>query len=113
MEEEEGRLERLALVARLKPGAHARSEELIAKGPPFDLQKSGFVRHSVFLSATEVVFVFEAHEVEWLVTALIEDPFKWMVIDALDAWRPLIDGHPRIAREKFSWKPDRPAAEES
>ena len=29
--------------------------------------------------ATEVVFVFEAHEVEWLVTALVEDPFQWMM----------------------------------
>jgi hypothetical protein len=105
-------LERLALIARLKPEAQARAEELIAKGPPLDLKESGFARHSVFLSATEVVFVFEAHEVEWLVTALVDDPFQWMVVDALDAWRPLIDGHPRIAREKFSWESDQPAEEE-
>jgi hypothetical protein len=97
-------LERLALIARLKPGTEARAEELIAKGPPFDPQEIGFVRHSVFLSATEVVFVFEAHEVEWLVTALVEDPFQWMVIDALDAWRPLVEGQPRIAREQFFWE---------
>jgi hypothetical protein len=99
-------LERLALVARLKPGTQARVEELIAKGPPFDPKEIGFVRHSVFLSATEVVFVFEAHEVEWLVTALVEDPFQWMMIDALEAWRPLVEGHPRIAREQFSWELD-------
>ncbi len=105
-------MERLVLVARLKPEAQARAEELIAKGPPFDLQGSGFLRHSVFVSATEVVFLFEAHEVEWLVTALVEDPFQWMVADALDAWRPLIDGHPRIAREQFSWEHDQPEAEQ-
>ena len=99
-------MERLALIARLKPDAQARAEELISQGPPFDLQGSRFVRHSVFLSATEVVFLFEAHEVEWLVTALVEDPFQWMVVKALDAWRPLIDGHPRIAREQFSWEAD-------
>jgi hypothetical protein len=52
------------------------------------------------------VFVFEAHEVEWLVTALVEDPFQWMMIDALEAWRPLVEGHPRIAREQFSWELD-------
>ena len=103
-------MERLALIARLKPDAQARAEELISQGPPFDLQGSRFVRHSVFLSATEVVFLFEAHEVEWLVTALVEDPFQWMVVKALDAWRPLIDGHPRIAREQFSWEADDPAA---
>lgn len=99
-------MERLALIARLKPGTQAQAEALIAKGPPFDPQQIGFARHSVFLSATEVVFVFEAHEVEWLVTALVEDPFQWMMIDALEAWRPLVDGHPRIAREQFSWEPD-------
>jgi len=99
-------LERLALVARLKPGSQTRAEELIAKGPPFDPQQVGFVRHSVFLSATEVVFLFEAHEVEWLVNALVEDPFQWMIIDALDAWRPLVEGHPRIAREQFYWELD-------
>ena len=85
--EKEARLERLALVARLKLGTQARAEELIGKGTPFDPLQIGFVRHSVFLSvrhgvflsATEVVFVFEAHEIEWLVTALVEDPFQWMM----------------------------------
>jgi hypothetical protein len=104
-------MERLALIARLKPGTQPRAEALIAQGPPFDLQGSGFVRHSVFLSATEVVFVFEAHEVEWLVSALVDDPFRWMLTEALDDWRSLIEGKPRIAREQFSWEYDRPAAE--
>ncbi len=106
-------MERLALVARLKPGTQPRAEELIAKGPPFDLRQSRFVRHSVFLSATEVVFVFEAPQVEWLVTALVDDPFQWMVVDALAAWRPLVDGRPRIARERFSWESDRPVVDDS
>jgi hypothetical protein len=97
-------VERLALIARLKPDAQPRAEELIAKGPPFDLEQGGFVRHSVFLSATEVIFVFEAHEVEWLVSALVDDPFQWMVAEALDEWRPLVDGRPRIARERFAWE---------
>jgi hypothetical protein len=104
-------LERLALTARLKEGAQPRAAELIAQGPPFDLQAGGFVRHSVFLSATEVIFVFEAHEVEWLVSALVDDPFHWMLADALNDWRPLIEGTPRIAREKFSWERDQPAPE--
>jgi hypothetical protein len=104
-------VERLALIARLKEGVEARAEELIAKGPPFDLEESGFVRHSVFLSATEVVFVFEGHEVEWLVSALVDDPFHWMVTAALDEWRPLIEGRPRIARELFSWQREAGAAD--
>jgi hypothetical protein len=96
-------LERLALIARLKPGTEVRAEELIATGPPFDPQESGFARHSVYLSASEVVFVFEAQEVEWLVEALVENPFQWMEA-AFDAWRPLVEGSPRIAREKCFWE---------
>ena len=97
-------MEHLALIVRLKPGTEVQAEKLIARGPPFDPTESGFARHSVYLSASEVVFVFEAHEVEWLVEALVENPFQWMVEEAFDNWRPLIDGEPRIAREKFFWE---------
>jgi hypothetical protein len=99
-------LERLAVIARLKPGAEVRGEKLIARGPPFDPKESGFARVSVYLSASEVMFVFEAHEVESLVEALIDDPFQSMVEEALDASRPLVDGEPRVARAKFFWERD-------
>jgi hypothetical protein len=98
-------LERLALIARLKPGTEGRAQELIAAGPPFDPEESGFARHSVFLSATEVVFVFEGHQVEWMVDDLVEGQFLHpSLADALEEWRPLIEGQPRIAREKFFWE---------
>lgn len=98
-------MERLALIALLKPGTEVQAEELIAMGPPFDLTQSGFVRHCVFLSASEVVFVFEAHEVEWLVDDLLAGQFLHHVLaEMLEAWRPLVEGEPRIAREKFFWE---------
>jgi hypothetical protein len=97
-------LERVALIARLKPGAEALAAELITNGPPFDLEESSFLRHSVYLSADEVVFVFEAHEVEWLVDSLIDEPFHWMLSEAFERWRPLVQDQPRIAREKFFWE---------
>jgi hypothetical protein len=97
-------LERLALIVRLKPGTEMQAEQLIATGPPFDPEESGFARHNVYLSASEVVFVFEAHEVEWLVDVLTDKPFQWMVEEAFDDWRPLVEGEPRIAREKFFWE---------
>jgi hypothetical protein len=97
------KLERVAIIVRLKPDAETRAAELISTGPPFDPDASGFERHTVFLSATEVMFVFEAHEVEWLVDALVDEPFQWMLAEAIDAWRPLVDGPPRIAREVFAW----------
>jgi hypothetical protein len=97
-------MERLVIVARLKDGCGPRAEELIAAGPPFDLAETGIVRHSIHLSAWEVVFVFEGHQVKWLVDDLIYDPFRYELQNALDAWRSILDGSPRVARERFSWE---------
>jgi hypothetical protein len=90
-------MERVAIVADLKGGSQSRAAELVAKGPPFDLSESGLVSHSVYLSADEVVFVFEAHQVE---------PFHYELQAALDEWRAIVDGPPRIARERFGWERD-------
>ena len=96
-------MERLAIVAHLKSGAEQRAAELVAKGPPFDPADSGLESHVVYLSAGEVVFVFEGPKVEWIVEELIDEPFKWPVTAALDAWRPLVEGNPRIARPAYVW----------
>jgi hypothetical protein len=97
-------MEQLAIVAHLKPGAEARAAELIVNGPPFDPDENGLDGHTVYLSADEVVFVFEGHEVEWIIDRLVDDPFHWLVAAALDQWRPILEGQPRIARPAYSWK---------
>jgi hypothetical protein len=56
------------------------------------------------LSASEVVFVFEGHEVEWMVDSLIDEPFHYELQRAFDEWRAIIEGSPRIAREHFAWE---------
>lgn len=99
-------MERLAIVARLKPGAEERAAGLIRGGPPFDLAASGLDRHAVYLSATEVVFVFEGHEAEWRLDDVVSDPFRWAVPEAFNAWRPLVEGIPRLAREAYFWERD-------
>jgi hypothetical protein len=99
-------MEQIAIVARLKSGAEPRAAELIAQGPPFDPAESGFVRHTVYLSADEVVFIFEGKEVEWALDRLVDEPFHWPMGDALDEWRPLLEGNPRIARSVYSWSAD-------
>src|SRR4051812_49282201 len=71
---EGGSMNRLVIVARLNEGAHAHAQELIAAGPPFEPGDLGFHRHGVYLTATDVVFVFEAPEVEWLVNDIIDHP---------------------------------------
>lgn len=107
-------MERVAIVVRLKQGSEPRAAELIAAGPPFDLAETGIAHHSIYLSAGEVVFVFEGHEVEWMVDDLISDPFEPKLQDAFAEWRSIVDGSPRIARERFGWKAQEavsPAAE--
>lgn len=97
-------MERLAIVARLTAGSGRRAAELIAAGPPFDLTETGIVRHSIYVSAGEVVFVFEGHEVEWIVDDLIGDPFRPKLQRAFEEWRSIVDGSPRAARERFIWE---------
>src|SRR4249919_3162106 len=97
-------MEQIAIVARLKSGAEPRAAELIAQGAPYDPSGSGLERHAVYLSADEVIFVFEGHEVEWIVDGLVDEPFHWPLLAALDEWRTLLEDNPRIARPMFSWK---------
>lgn len=98
-------MRQMALVARLHGDAGPQAAELIAAGPPFDPQETGLVRHTIYLSAGEVVFVFEGPEVDVVVDdLLVADPFQRAVTDALDDWRPLIDGEPHIARPAYVWE---------
>ena len=99
-------MERVAIIARLKEGSEQRAADLVAAGPSFDLADAGIVRHSVYTSAHEVVFVFEGHEVEWIVDELIDEPFHYELQRALEQWREIVDGQPRVARERFGWQLD-------
>jgi hypothetical protein len=103
-------MERVAIIARLEEGSEQRAVELVAAGPPFDLTDTGIVRHSVYISPSEVVFVFEGHEVEWIVDQLIDEPFHYELQHALDQWREIVDGRPRVARERFGWQLDQAEA---
>ena len=93
-------MNRLMIVARLKDGAHEAAEELIAKGPPFDPGDLGFHRHGAYLTASEVVFLFEAPQVEWIVNDIVDDV---VISAAFGPWHKLIDGPPRFAHERFFW----------
>ena len=93
-------MNRLMIVARLQEGAHDEAEALLAAGPPFDPEELGFHCHAVYLTATEVIFVFEAPEVEWIVNDIVDDP---VLSTSLGPWRALIDGAPRIAHERYFW----------
>jgi hypothetical protein len=93
-------MNRLVIVGRLQDGKHAEAEQLLREGPPFDLEELGFHRHGVYLTSTEVVFVFEAPEVEWLVNDLIDEP---AASSAFGPWHGVIEGTPRLGHERFFW----------
>lgn len=96
-------MEHVAIVARLKEGSGPRAAELIAEGPPLDLAEAGVVRQSVYLSADEVVLVFEGHQVDSPLTELVDDSL-YALGPAFDEWRAIVDGPLRIARERFGWE---------
>ena len=95
-------IERVAVVARLRPGSRERATEILAEGAPYELDAAGFRRHSVFLAELAVVFVFEGSGVEGLVRDLVDDPARSA---AFSAWGPLLDGTPMLAREEYYWEP--------
>jgi hypothetical protein len=93
--------ERLAVVARLRPGSGERARQILAEGAPYELGESGFRRHSVFLAEETVVFVFEAPGIEGLVRELVDDP---ATSTTFSVWGPLLEGTPALAREEFYWE---------
>jgi hypothetical protein len=94
-------MERLAVIARLRPDAEARAAELVEQGPPFSPKEIGFSRHSVFLSGDHVVFVFEGGKLNDLLRAVVKAPSS---AAALREWEQVLEGMPRIAREVYSWE---------
>lgn len=94
-------MSRFAVVARLKPDMERRARELVEAGPPFDLASLGIERHQVYLSYGEAVFLFEGSGIEWAIDDEVDRPFRSAVFEA---WKPLLDGPPRLAREVFAWE---------
>lgn len=94
------RLEHVAVVVPLKPGAVERARRLIAEGPPFDPAEAGLQHHHVFVSDREVVFVFDGADVSQTVRRLLSDPRVWRLTAA---WSACLAGRPRLAEAAFSW----------
>ena len=92
-------MQRVAVIAKLRPGAAEQAARLIELGPPFDPRKHEVERHTVFLAADAVVFVFEGGNVNSLLASLGGADEQAV----LGAWEPLLDGTPMIARESYNW----------
>src|SRR5215213_9458952 len=70
--DEEDPVNRLLITARLREGVYEEAEALLRAGPPFDPEELGLHRHSAYLTATDVIFAFEAPEVEWIVNDVVD-----------------------------------------
>ena len=103
-------MQRLAVIAKLRPGTSEAATNLIELGPPFEPGRYGIERHSVFLAADVVVFIFEGGQPNALLAALGEADRQ----SVLGSWESRIDGTPSIAREVYHWeRPDDPRFQQS
>ena len=93
-------MSRLIVVVPLKEGRRKRAEELLAKGPPFDIELTHLQRHGVFLSDNEVIFDFETPGSEPPLELDAEDPTQQQ---AARAWDEVMAGAPRKALQVYSW----------
>jgi hypothetical protein len=94
-------MQRVVVTAKLKLGSHAAAAEIVGAGPPYDPGELGLVRHAIYLSDSEVVFVFEGLDVEQQLRDLVNDP---VVSAAFAAWGPLLEGTPSVVHEVFYWE---------
>jgi len=93
--------ERVAVVAKLRPGSRERAGQIVAEGAPYDLGEIGFRRHSVFLAADAAVFVFEGRDMGGLVSDLVNDPTRSAMFSVCG---PLLEGTPELAHAAFCWE---------
>jgi hypothetical protein len=94
-------VQRLAVIAKLKPGSEDRAAELIEQGPPFSPKEAGFQRHAVYLTSDQVVFVFEGGKLNDLLSKVIRNPSS---AGSFGDWERIIEGMPRVAHEVYSWQ---------
>ena len=94
-------MQRIVVIAKLKPDSQSGAAEILRAGPPYDPGDIGLVRHGVYLSGSEVVFVFEGPDVEQQLLGLLNDP---AASAAFSVWAPVLEGTPSAAHELFYWE---------
>ena len=92
------------VVVSLKEGAIDRVRELVAQGPPFDPAETPLMRHELFLTPREAIFVFEAETEDGLRTLL----GRLDIWAAAAAWGELVAGPPRLADIAYAWERPEP-----
>lgn len=91
---------RIAVVVPIKEHLCPIARSLVADGPPFDPDLAGLARHEVFVTDTEVVFVFETPDGSDGLDRILGEPWLWR---AAAEWAEVIAGPPRVATAAYVW----------
>jgi hypothetical protein len=95
-------MDRFVLTARLKPDGRRQALALLAEHSALGMEEleTYLDRHTIFLTETEVIFLFEGEGAQEAVRALFNDPVRSTLIGR---WLPLFDGPLHQALEAYSW----------
>jgi hypothetical protein len=96
-------MDRFVLTARLKPDGRGRALALLAEHSALgmeELETYNLDRHTIFLTETEVIFLFEGKDAQEAVRALFNDPVRSTMVSR---WLPLFDGPLHQALVAHSW----------
>jgi hypothetical protein len=95
-------MDRFVLTARLKPDGRRRALALLTDHSALGMDEleSYLDRHTIFVTETEVIFLFEGKDAQEAVRALFNDPVRSTLIDR---WLPLFDGPLHQALVAYSW----------
>jgi hypothetical protein len=96
-------VERVVMIARLKPDGHDRARELIEQRQAGHYATAEFERQAIFLAPEEVIFFFEGADAARTVRRILNDPVRSTEIGH---WIPLFDGPLHAAPESYYWERD-------
>jgi hypothetical protein len=91
-------VERVVLIAALKPGAREQALDLLQKSADASEQERVAQRQGIFLSDRDAVFFFEGRDAGASIHELVNDPVRSTM---LSPWLPLFEGPLHLAREAY------------
>jgi hypothetical protein len=101
LESRASRLHSLAVVLPIREGMREVAAEFLAEGPPFAPETLGLAGHAVFITDSEIVFLFETREGLGTLAEIAADPDFWTVVEA---WEHVMADQPRIAPAIYDWR---------
>jgi hypothetical protein len=94
-------MDRVVLLARLRPDARERALELLAEAWASPAVEGAFDREAIFMSEGEIIFLFEGREADKSLRAILDDPVR---SSEIGHWLPLFDGPLHRAPEAYFWE---------